>query len=60
MFKGIDVDKDGVIDKDELKDVMIKLGQTEITDNELAQMISEIDLNNNQKIEFSEYLTVHN
>jgi hypothetical protein len=56
MFKAIDINKDGVIEKSELKTVMHSMGYRDMSDNDVTKLISEIDLNDDKQVSFSEFL----
>jgi calmodulin len=49
-----DKDGNGLIEAGELKNVMESLGE-KLTDEELAEMIKEADLNNDGVIQFEEF-----
>lgn len=53
-FSVFDRDKNGLIDASELKCAMSKLGY-DLTNDEVATMIKEADLDGNGKIDFDEY-----
>jgi len=56
IFKQLDKNKDGKIDKVELLDLMHGLGYRTMKESDVEALIAEIDLNDNKQIEFSEYL----
>uniref|UniRef100_A0A7S2RWC7 Calmodulin n=1 Tax=Mucochytrium quahogii TaxID=96639 RepID=A0A7S2RWC7_9STRA len=56
-FLKFDVDRSGTIDQWELKGVLQQMGQHP-SDEELFQMISEVDDNSSNSIDFSEFLQV--
>lgn len=56
VFKQIDSDKDGHIDHNELLNAFHCLGYREMSEKDTMTIIKEIDLNNNQKIEYSEFV----
>jgi len=58
-FEMFDKDKDGVITAKELANVMRSLNQ-DPTENELREMIDEVDLNGNGKIDFEEFVQLMN
>ena len=66
IFKGIDINKDGVIDRDEILKskyrylflAMHSLGYRSMSIEDVEKMIAEVDLNKNNLIEFSEFLQV--
>ncbi|XP_033736480.1 calmodulin-beta-like [Pecten maximus] len=53
-FHVFDCDGDGFIERDELKSVMLKLGD-ELTDTQVDSMIKDADLDGNGKIDFEEF-----
>uniref|UniRef100_A0A915A4Y5 EF-hand domain-containing protein n=1 Tax=Parascaris univalens TaxID=6257 RepID=A0A915A4Y5_PARUN len=57
IFKEFDLNGDGYIQKDELKSVMIKMGQCP-TDDELNAMFSAADKDHDGNIDFNEFLTI--
>ena len=57
-FNVFDVDSDGFISLEELKKVMISLGEN-LTTNELNSMIKEADRDMDGKISFQEFVAVH-
>ena len=56
IFKQLDTNKDGKIDKTELLNLMHGLGYRTMKVSDVEALIAEIDLNDNKEIEFSEYL----
>lgn len=56
VFKSIDKDKDGHIDSKELLDVFHCLGYRDMKESDMVTIIKEVDLNNNQKIEYQEFI----
>lgn len=56
VFKQIDKDKDGFINNDELLSAFHNLGYREITEKETMSILKEVDLNNNQKLEYQEFI----
>ncbi|TKR73350.1 hypothetical protein L596_020667 [Steinernema carpocapsae] len=57
IFKEYDQNKDGFIQKDELKLIMADMGHTP-TDSELDEIFEFADKNNDGSIDFSEFLVV--
>ena len=57
IFDQFDKDKDGAIGTRELANVLFTLGQNP-TDDEVAAMIKEVDLNNDGKIDLDEFITL--
>ena len=56
MFKSMDTDKSGFIEKGELLKVMHNLGYRSMVEEDLTKILAEIDLNKDQKVSFKEYL----
>ena len=56
-FRLFDQNSDGVIDEDELKCVLNKLG-IEANDKEIHEMIVVADLNKDGKVDFSEFKAI--
>lgn len=56
MFKAMDTDKSGLIEKSELLKVMHNLGYRSMVEEDLTKILAEIDLNKDQKVSFKEYL----
>ena len=56
-FSKFDKNGDGVISREELREIMDTMGQTP-TDDELTDMLQKIDINNNGTIEFDEFLSM--
>jgi hypothetical protein len=56
IFKAIDTNKDAVIEKTELKTVMHSMGYRDMSEDDITKMISEIDLNEDKKVSFNEFL----
>ncbi|WP_395241609.1 EF-hand domain-containing protein [Salmonella sp. s51933] len=54
VFKMFDVDGDGTVSTEELKDVMAKLGQNP-SEKELTEMICEVDEDGSGAIDFDEF-----
>lgn len=48
-----------MIDRTELSTVLKSIGHRDLTETDLDKLISEIDLNKNGKIEFSEFIKVY-
>jgi len=57
-FGAFDVNGDGTIDAGELKSVIRKLGEENITDEEVGTMIAAVDTNNDNCIQFDEFLSL--
>ena len=58
IFKSVDTDKSGLVDKAELLQMMHNLGYRTVTEDDIKKILAEIDLNNDQKISFAEYLSM--
>ncbi|XP_074576438.1 uncharacterized protein LOC141832971 [Curcuma longa] len=54
-FKVFDKDQNGFISKNELKNVMISLGE-KLTDEEVDQMIKEADLDGDGQVNYEEFV----
>ena len=57
IFDQFDKDKDGKISGKELANAMISMGQNP-TDEEINEMMKEVDLNQDGKIDFDEFMTL--
>ena len=55
IFDQFDKDKDGKISAKELKNAMVSMGQTP-SDEEINEMMREVDLNQDGKIDFDEFM----
>ena len=55
IFDQFDKDKDGKISDKELKNAMVSMGQSP-TDDEISEMMREVDLNQDGKIDFDEFM----
>lgn len=60
VFKSIDKDKDGHVDSNELLEVFHSLGYREMKNEDALNVIKEFDINNNQKIEYQEFVIMMN
>ena len=58
VFKHYDVNKDGNMDSKEFKKVCVDLGHREITDDQVQEMIKQVDRNNDNLIQWNEFLDV--
>ncbi|KAI5587558.1 hypothetical protein POPTR_005G052800v4 [Populus trichocarpa] len=56
-FKVFDKDQDGYISPNELRHVMINLGE-QLTDEELEQMIREADLDGDGQVNYEEFVRI--
>jgi len=57
VFKQFDIDGDGYIQEEELRQVMTKMGQNP-TDEEIKAMFKAADLNRDGKISFEEFIEI--
>jgi len=57
VFKQFDIDGDGFIQEDELRQVMTKMGQSP-TEDEIKAMFKAADLNKDGKISFEEFVEI--
>lgn len=57
-FKGIDKDRNGIIDRNELIHALHAQGQRNLTENDITELMNGIDLNKDGQIQFSEYATM--
>lgn len=55
-FKSYDNDKNGTLDKTELKTVMVDLGLRDVTEEQTNDLLASIDSNQDNKISFPEFL----
>ena len=58
IFVQFDRDNDGFITVEDLKGAMLSLGK-QVTDDELRQLISEVDLDGDGKVSFKEFLSMN-
>ena len=56
-FKMFDKDKNGYIERDELKQMMTKLGE-KLTDGEIDEMMKEADTDNDGRVNYNEFLAM--
>ncbi|CAA7399175.1 unnamed protein product [Spirodela intermedia] len=56
-FKVFDKDQDGYISADELRNVMVSLGE-KLTDEEVEQMIREADVDGDGQVNFDEFVRI--
>lgn len=57
-FKIYDTDKNGTMDAREFKQVLVDLGKREVTDAQVKEMLSVVDRNNDNVIQWPEFLEV--
>ena len=55
-FKWYDADKGGTIDSQEFKKILVDLGHKDVTDEQTMEMLSKYDRNNDNVIEWKEFL----
>ncbi|XP_061172568.1 uncharacterized protein LOC133181934 isoform X2 [Saccostrea echinata] len=56
-FRVLDINGDGFISKEELREVLTKMGET-LTDQEVDEMMEKADKNKDGKIDYDEYVDV--
>ena len=56
-FTMFDKDKNGYIERDELKQMMSKLGE-KLTDGEIDEMMKEADTDNDGRVNYNEFLAM--
>ena len=56
-FTMFDKDKNGYIERDELKQMMTKLGE-KLTDGEIDEMMKEADTDNDGRVNYNEFLAM--
>jgi hypothetical protein len=54
-FKGIDKNRDGVIDRSELLHALHAQGQRHLTEKDITDLMTGLDINKDGQIQFSEY-----
>ena len=54
-FKGIDKNKDGVIEKKEMIEALHSQGQRHLTEDQVVKMMSSMDINKDGEVSFTEY-----
>jgi hypothetical protein len=55
-FKAFDKNKDGIIDRSEIISALHSQGHRSITEDDITQLLSDVDLNKDGVIQFSEYV----
>ena len=58
IFKSVDIDGNGRIEKNELQDAFSKTLGREATEVEVENMFKAVDMNDDGKISFDEYFTI--
>ena len=56
-FKMFDKDKNGYIEREELKQMMTKLGE-KLTDGEIDEMMKEADTDKDGRVNYNEFLAM--
>ena len=56
-FKMFDKDKNGYIEREELKQMMTKLGE-KLTDSEIDEMMKEADTDKDGRVNYNEFLAM--
>lgn len=54
-FRKADTDKTGTLDKNQFKDVLSAVGIEDVDDNQLATILSMVDLNNDGAVDYAEF-----
>lgn len=57
-FKLYDQDKNGTMNAQEFKQVLVDLGKRDVTDTQVLEMLKQVDRNNDNVIQWSEFLDV--
>ena len=57
-FKEFDTNQNGVIEKDEFKNLLKELGYENLTKKQISALFKDIDLNNDKVISFYEFLLI--
>lgn len=57
-FKLYDADKNGTMNAQEFKQVLLDLGKRDVTDDQVKTMLAEVDKNNDSVIQWNEFLEV--
>ena len=57
-FKLYDGDKNGTMNAQEFKQVLVDLGKRDVTDEQVKTMLSEVDKNGDSVIQWNEFLEV--
>ena len=57
IFKQFDLDNDGLISFDDLKSVMVTLGES-ISENDISEMITEANTSSTGYVSFEEFVAI--
>jgi Ca2+-binding EF-hand superfamily protein len=57
-FKLYDLDKNGTMNAEEFKQVLVDLGKRDVTEDQVKEMLSQVDRNNDKVIQWEEFLDV--
>jgi len=57
-FKLYDLDKNGTMNAQEFKQVLVDLGKRDVTDDQVKTMLSEVDKNSDSVIQWDEFVEV--
>ena len=57
-FKLYDADKNGTMNAQEFKQVLVDLGKRDVTDEQVGKMLAEVDKNGDSVIQWNEFLEV--
>ena len=55
-FKGFDADQSGAIDASELKNAIMSMGHTDVTDEQVQTMLKSVDKNADGTVDWIEFL----
>ena len=55
MFNQFDINSDGTVQKDELREAMNNISKREILESEIDAMFSQLDVDNDDEISFVEF-----
>lgn len=58
-FKAFDTDNSGKMDKKEFKQLLISLGLRDITDDQVADVIAQVDTNSDGEISWDEFVDMY-
>lgn len=57
-FKSIDLDGNGTLSKDELKEMVQRTMQSDISEQEIEEMMNEADTDGDNEINFDEFVKI--